>query len=758
MTLRNLLLSAVLSASVPVLAQLVEKAPAPTAKPAARTSKIAKAPAGAKKLERKLSDAGITPRALGAWKQSGGKETLALRVVSFERLTPGGRGGAFNYGSPSNSVFVADGMELPVFQVQARDAFAEANSSQPLGLLRLTKKGSELSIDRGTTWVAAEQDGEKRIYAFDNLLVTFTPMDETFTPTRFQAIAFERGAVTKTKKQASYDGSTYPFFNSIVMAIAYGKNQIDGIIKYPGASFVVAFSGVKFGEKWIARSHANQPFNAFIKLNIGPLHEHGLTELRTSDQKFTQIELDSSHLMLGTGEFINYALTTEPAERLETAIEFDLTKGRELPELANAYKSNFGKSLWTKSDENPSFSRDAEAGYFKAGLKVWLWAPFRTQDRFYKDWEQKGQNCLQPFVTRIKAAGGSVGFLDAAGGGDSPGANGSLDSMGDSSSTSSYSNKQKEMEKILGNYFMGGISSDGGVLATSQLFQSKVFLGSPENGQAVKEVKTATPFSLIQPLPGGAGFIGMTPEGLRLLGTDGKLIRTYPGEKNFQVKAIKLSQEGDRVIAVGTDMKVRVWALATGALEHVFPEKSSTEFFIGGPKPGYFELTCSACANGRLYSGMGDGSVIVYEVQTGKKLKRVSDLCESKPLGIHLLPDGKSLLVIGTGGGLTILDADSWKIIRKMQTGNSPALAWAVDPKGKTIAIGTQKGKVAIVDTSSGATVAEFSLPESPITLLGSAPNGAWVAMNLKGGVFRLEGNSTFAIEGWNQLAGSKNN
>jgi hypothetical protein len=93
-----------------------------------------------------------------------------------------------------------------------------------------------------------------------------------------------------------------------------------------------------------------------------------------------------------------------------------------------------------------------------------------------------------------------------------------------------------------------------------------------------------------------------------------------------------------------------------------------------------------------------------------------------------------------------------------MQTGNSPALAWAIDSKGKTIAIGTQKGKVAIVDISSGATVAEFPLPDSPITLLGSAPNGAWVAMNLKGGVFRLEGNSTFAIEGWNQLAGSKKN
>lgn len=407
MAIRNYLFSALLFASVPMLAQLVEKAPGTSAKPASKGVK-ANSTTVIKRLDRNLSDVGITSRALGSWKQSGSRETLTFRVVSFEKRLRGSRNQGVWAQSISDSAFVSDGLEVPVFEISGKPIFINDRTDQESGLIRLTKQGAEMSIDRGSHWTLSERDGERVMFAFENLLVAFSPMDESFQPSKFQTLAWERGAITKFINRG--EEWNKPFFHSLVATIAFGKNEFEGILKYPGSGFVVPVRGIKYGKKWIGRSLSEQPFTVTVWHTFSKM----LGALELGGSKVTQIELDDKRLMLGTGPIINYSIAGEAVERLETAIEFELEKSHELVILSDAYKSNFGRSLWTKSDEETSFSRQAEQAFYTKGLKAWYWAPLENTDS-YSGYSQGAHRSLDPIIYRIKASGGSYGLINSNG-------------------------------------------------------------------------------------------------------------------------------------------------------------------------------------------------------------------------------------------------------------------------------------------------------------------------------------------------------
>jgi hypothetical protein len=360
-------------------------------------------------LDIQLKDVGLTPKVLGNWNRPGQRGGLTFLTVTFERKIRGDQRNTQGATEIQASSYVADGMEVPVFELQAKPALPEerADRVRPEGFLRLTKRGAEMSVDGGAHWVLAEKQAERTIFAFDNLTVSVVPMDEVFQPTRYQALAFEHGVVTQSTKD-----NVFPYFHSVVMVLAYGRNELEGILKYPGTDFVVPFRGIQHGNLWVARSLSEAPFNVTVwRNNPGP---RGALSLQGG--LFTQIEMDGRRMLLGTGSFVNYGVNGETSERLGTAVEWTLTQGKELPTLAEGFKANYGRSLWTKTDEKDSFSRDAEKEYFAMGLKVWLWAPLtEPESSGYSGYSHKAHQTFDPIAQRINKSGGSLSLLDVIG-------------------------------------------------------------------------------------------------------------------------------------------------------------------------------------------------------------------------------------------------------------------------------------------------------------------------------------------------------
>ena len=236
-----------------------------------------------KRFEVKPEALGIGAKNLGIIRETGRTNLTTFQLITIVKMVRG------NDPSVPPTSFVHDGLEVPVFALVGSNALDGDRPRKDVGLLRLTKRGAEVSIDHGANWLLGEKNDDQLVYAFDNLTLTLTPMDLVFTPTTFKAIAFERGVITKVTPDR-----IHPFFRSVVIALAFGKNEVEGILKYPGTNFVVPLRGIKYKDKWVVRSRTEQPFNVEV-WHAPPNAVRGALGLQ--GMLYTQMELNNQRLM-----------------------------------------------------------------------------------------------------------------------------------------------------------------------------------------------------------------------------------------------------------------------------------------------------------------------------------------------------------------------------------------------------------------------------------------------------------------------------
>lgn len=356
-----------------------------------------------KHLDRRLSDFGLTPRCLATWRTTGGQPSLTffeLRFRKIERPATGSRERAVD-----QNVLVADGQTLNGFHMEGADYLSGATTYRSLGVLRLNPNGPQASKDSGRTWVNGERVGAGWAFAFDNETMTVQSADEAFAPTEFKAWALERAAVTRAEKSGDY--KIAPYFHSAAVTVAYGRNEMQGILKFPGTAFVIPFRGLRHKDRWVARATGIAPFNTNLWAYQGAYWHRGAYEVN-DDHSVPQFEFHEDRLILGTGNWINYGLEGDITDQLRTAMEFDLRRGRPLPELATQYKANLVRSLWTKSDEEESFSRAAERAYVAAGLPVWFYPTYASNNPGSARGMRVAEACQKPMMGRLQHLGARV--------------------------------------------------------------------------------------------------------------------------------------------------------------------------------------------------------------------------------------------------------------------------------------------------------------------------------------------------------------
>jgi hypothetical protein len=280
---------------------------------------------------------------------------------------------------------------------------------RPLVLMRLNRQAPQASKDAGRTWIDGEKLGEAWVFAFDNETLSLFQADASIQPGEFKAWAMERATITKSNK--GYQERLVPYFHSAVAVAAFGRNEMQGILKFPGTDFVVPFRGIRFKDHWVARSLHFQPFNTYTShFESGTFTYRGSRALKTDDRLYLQLEFHEDRLQMGTGSYINYGQGGDPVDQLKTAMEFPLAKAVLLPKLAAAYQANIGRSIWTKSDEDASFSREADKAFAEAGLTVGFYEPHWT-DNPAGGYRKEAQACLNPMLERLKSLGAKVEFI-----------------------------------------------------------------------------------------------------------------------------------------------------------------------------------------------------------------------------------------------------------------------------------------------------------------------------------------------------------
>lgn len=413
MRLPSLVLIASLAA--PLAAQMVQQGSATRSRSSHRASALA-ATRSSEAHTISLSSVGIAPRTLAAWKRTDARAGLSFLVLSFQR-----------------SATLQDG-EGTVYEVTGQDYFSHGAfrfrmgyGPETLALMRASLQGKgpekeprvEWSTDNGATWTTAEKDGSVWKIAMDSAFITLSPLDEAFTPTVFKAQAFERGAIVKTDTRGEINETKRaPYYQSAVIATAMGTNECEGILKYPGTSFVVPFKGIHYGDKWILRSLDRGLFESRVQNHITSpkMYIVGAASPAASYRNLLQFEMNDQHMLVGDGpEVLDYGQDGDPTDALNVAEDFETASGKDLPALAQAYKTNFTRAVWTKSDEPDSFSQEAEKAFVGAGCTAWYWMPMKNTVWPPDAENQKAPAAVSQMAQRIKALGGKVGLLDPDG-------------------------------------------------------------------------------------------------------------------------------------------------------------------------------------------------------------------------------------------------------------------------------------------------------------------------------------------------------
>jgi WD40 repeat protein len=438
----------------------------------------------------------------------------------------------------------------------------------------------------------------------------------------------------------------------------------------------------------------------------------GATNLIAEDSKFTQIELDDRRLLLGTGAFLNYALETETSERLETASEFEMAKARDLPALGEAFHVNFGRSLWTKSDEDGSFSREAEKAFFQLGLKAWFWAPW--QSRGHDDpisastSTKRGRESLDPMVRRIQAIGGEFRLLDPSGA--PPSSNQPTLSPRRSGNTQEDPNSAGMNPS---KFPLGAVTAGGRLVSIHAPNEVRFWSADMKTATSVRtpmieEMLTAAAIS-----PDGRSLATSGLLGVRMWDADAaKPSGILPMDGCQEYHCPVFSPDGTLVAAGGKDGRARIWDVRTGRLLGSTVDGGWSIRLVRRDEPvttrhrGNMVSALAFSADGRLLAeGHAGGELKIWDLTDRAKPKKIKSL--DMDLGLiwrlKFLHEGRELAVLNAKGSFRVLDGADWKVSRKGDNTLPATTSALFDPSGETVVTSHAGGKVVRVNLGTGA-------------------------------------------------------
>ncbi|MBS1766697.1 MAG: WD40 repeat domain-containing protein [Acidobacteria bacterium] len=653
-----------------------------------------------------LASFGLSSRTLEIWKATGARPSVQFKVLSFSKP-------AWEKNSPA-------------FEMDALDFFARSSRSggDAEGLLRPNGKTLEMSRDNGSTWTAGERHGDAWEFAFDTDFITLEPMDQDFVPSRFSVKAYERGALVKTSSNSAVHAQYCPRFSSMVLALAEGKNECEGIIKFPGSSFEVQLKGVLYGDRWIVRSL--EPLkNLKIDVrnyDIGPAgdagaHEHGARYEDGTFPQYLQVDINAERTLMGAGEFIDYGQTGDISEQLEAANAYEASSAKELPDLAQAYAANFGHAVWTRSDEDQSFSREAEKAFVKAGCTAWFWAPYTSNGIAYGDvTSQDAQAKFGALAGRVKSIGGTVGLL--APGGHPAGQSASVNQP--------YAHRSNEDRiPIIVLHAPGQW-----ITVTSP---NEVAFWSDD----MKVIRSKGSLSPMEGVSGG----GMSPDGRQFAtsGTNGARLwdttsdsprMTLPVDGCPLTWCVSFAPDGGSVAVGGNDGRTRIYDARTGRLLGATKQSfwGRTIKFGDGDFDDAYVACLSTSYDGQLLAeGMSDGKVRIWSLANKSEPKKVKfiDTDLQKIWKVYFLRNG-ALLAMNRTGSIRLFESERWKVTNKADSVSSTAISAQLTADESGLVTEHLGGMVDILDLATGSIHKEISVDGANMGALASQ-EGRWM-------------------------------
>ena len=223
---------------------------------------------------------------------------------------------------------------------------------------------------------------------------------------------------------------------------------------------------------------------------------------------------------------------------------------------------------------------------------------------------------------------------------------------------------------------------------------------------------------------------GSTDGGVRVhAAEDGKVLHTLGTHADFvhavahSTKALAASGSDDGVVrlwSVRTRKLVRTWTIEAKRAKHRF----------------VWALRFNRAAT-RLYAALGDGTIRVFDVGTGKEVRRFVGH-EKRVLAIDLDADETRLASSSSDKTVRVWDVATGKLRTKLGGHAKTVYAVAWHPGGRWLASGSLDGTIRIWDPKAGLVKQRLDAHKEGVYGLAFTSDGKRLAAACGGGVARL--------------------
>lgn len=274
--------------------------------------------------------------------------------------------------------------------------------------------------------------------------------------------------------------------------------------------------------------------------------------------------------------------------------------------------------------------------------------------------------------------------------------------------------------------FRLAVSADGKRVAAAMLDKTVRFW-NPKEGFSKSLRHTASPQSLAFDADGTILFAGGNDG--RILGIDSATFKDKEAyaTTTVDVEGLTLDRTGKYLAAAGARGQIHIWHIGSARQIHLLAGHSTDVF----PEPtGVRVLACSA-NNRFLFSGGRDGTVRVWDWESGKREKILHGLT-GEAVSLAASPDARLLAVGGSEGHILLWDLSSPTPRRLTlrpavhNTRDSAVWGLAFSPEGRYLAAGMGDGTIQVFRLAEVGKAVDLSAAPTGLVLEGNltAPEG----------------------------------
>jgi RNA polymerase sigma factor (sigma-70 family) len=192
--------------------------------------------------------------------------------------------------------------------------------------------------------------------------------------------------------------------------------------------------------------------------------------------------------------------------------------------------------------------------------------------------------------------------------------------------------------------------------------------------------------------------------------------------KGMHWQTIAFSPDSKTMFTGGEDGKIRLWELTTGKPVGALQRQKAHTSQFGSPN------AIALCPRGKVLAAAWQGGLHLWDVQTAKELHTL----QREPVyALAFTPDGRTLVSGGGGGAILVWDVATGKELRRLLWQKGSVSCLACMPDGKTLVsadfAGAQGLTVHVGDLVTGKDPVSFFRGQDPP--LGLSPDGKTLAV-----------------------------